>query len=625
MARIAPLVLAALMVLVVLLIRPASGDDVSLDGDINNESRQLYVDKDTFFASISSFSEAGGAPWFKFSLDAHDELGIKASYGYNDRTRDYVGMDLKFIALIEYFDTNGNGIYEDKDERMASFYPLSISAYSTDFINKEREWNETKVDEETQIIQNGTWEVDYSEFYQMGFLRGWKLGTDAGARDRTSSLPFQPDPAQRIPAEVEMVKASFDLELSSKNAYPQEVRDWLLKGALNAFYAGFKHGYTQEYYYKPTTNTDAETAPKDEIALPTAEESSSDTEDKTTASGTDPTASSSSDASANMSDQKDQEVAPTVTSDPSVSNVSSANGTSKDARASPTATTSSPDTDAASNGSKSDPMVGTEPAGPSTSATSGTRGGDYTVEPVTKVRPGQNIVAKYRPLNITKAGQGDVDRIMLETWDNNGYFGIRCVVSNAFSVIGNGYLSPASIKIDLMIGKFPYRFNETKIALLMEMGSDIKYAGKVDMERKVESYDQKIGLASDEEEMSFNAADFSGFLSWFKDAVVDGVEAPVRSRLLASVYGKYWEDQGGNSENHRGVLFCYPRAERIVHDNKLGFVEIEEVNVYTERFPVNPIPADARTIIGNPALYLGGIAAVVLLVASTWKRRGPPR
>jgi hypothetical protein len=181
------------------------------------------------------------------------------------------------------------------------------------------------------------------------------------------------------------------------------------------------------------------------------------------------------------------------------------------------------------------------------------------------------------------------------------------------------------MKLDIMIGNYPFKANDTKLALLMEMGSDIGYAGQVDMERKDVSYDQSFGLASDEEEISFSTGDFSGFFSWVKAADADGVDVPVRSRILNSVYGNYWEENGGLSVNHRGVLFSYPRADTIVHDQKLGFIEIENVNIYTMNLTDDmDVREVAGKFIGDPALYLFGCSAVVLLVASTWKRRGPP-
>jgi hypothetical protein len=604
MARIIPLVLAGILALLAFAgIAKGTGDEGPIDERVNNDERQLYVDQDTFFASVSSYTKVESAPWFKFSVDAHDELEIAASYGFNDKVRTDVGMDLKFIALIEYADTNGNSAYDEWSERMASFYPLSLSAYETDFINKQRDWQGTMVDEKTTIIQNGSWDWDYSSAFERGFVKGWGLGFRMGGEDGKANVPPQPDPAVRIDEDyAETIRVSLEKELLVRS-YPVEIHKWLLDGSIKAFNMGFKNAYDLSYE-------------KSHVGTPTpTTDSAKPAQNLTSASPT--TANDTSTVKVS-----DQGTAPNSTTTPSVSSAVKSGEDPTPDSADPEISTSSDSS--STNMSQTSSLASNK----STTARScSTRGGEETARYVASVeKPAQNIIPKYRPLKIHRQIEGDVTNFVIETWDNNGYFGLRCVVSSEFSNVANGYISPGSMKIDIMIGNYPFKANDSKLALLMEMGSDIGYAGQVDMERKDESYDQSFGLAYDEEEIGFSTGNFSGFFSWVKAAEADGRDVPVRNRILNSVYGNYWEENGGLSRNHRGVLFCYPRSEAIVHDTKLGFIEIESVNIYTMNLSDNmEIREVAGKFIGDPVLYLLGCSAVVLLVASTWKRRGASR
>jgi len=494
--------------------------------ELRKEDRHLYVDKDTFFASINSFSKVDGAPWFSFKVNAHDELEVHANYGFNDREGGDVGMGIRFLALIEFHDVVSDGIYDESSDKMVSFYPLSASAFESDFLKRTNDWSDVAVDPSAEVIEKGIWDIEFAKAYEAGFIKGWEMGYHHGSRDQGASSAYMPDITNHITEEeMRSLQTGIRADLGSMG-YEDEILEWLYRGSLMALHAGFSRGYDSGYHeddgQDPAADTNAELTSMH----------------KTSSSAT------------------RGELTPYAAAD-----------------------------------------------------TAGLRS-DY-------------ILPKYRPLKISRQdnGQGGYDQVIVIR-DNNNVFGLRCVVSSDYVTIGNGYLSPASMKVDILIDDYPYRGRDTQLALLMEMGSQITYAGNIDIRQMDTSWDQSVGLAQDESELRFSTGNFSGFFSWVKYANADGARVDVKSKMLRSVYGSYWDEQGAHSENHRGVLFTYPRAASIQHDPKIGFIEIEDLNVYTDIPVIQKVGEQLR---GDALLYAAASAIVVLFVAATWKRRGPSK
>ena len=487
----------------------ADSDQVKVQ---RTDSRNLYLERDTYYASINSFSRVDGAPWFRFQVNALNELEVRATYGFNSEERDGFGMGVRFLALIEYNDAGSDDMYDEKEDRVVSFYPLSASAFKSDYLNKANDWNQVKWDPSARIIDNGSWDLDYGRMYDRAFGLGWTLGQRIGSQDLDEGAEYIPSAERRLGREE--MKRNID-QLTAwleRTGYPNDIKEWLREGAQRAFISGFSRGYEDAYNDIPDDTRG---------------------EDHPARSG------------------------------------------------------------------DNEPCMD-------------------TTDPTSNMKRAANPVPKYKPLKIYREirDDGGTD-IVIEIRDNNNVFGIRCTLSSELTMVENGYLTPSSMKIDILIDGYPFAGRGTKLALLMDMGSHASHSGNIDIRRMDTSWDQSNGLASDEEEVRFTTGNFSGFFSWVNHTIADGKSHPVNTRVLSSIYGSYWDDNGGKATQNRGILFSYPRARSIIHDPKLGFIEIEDSNLY----PGISIQDAERGLSGEPTIYLMSFIAVALLIAATWRRK----
>ena len=229
----------------------------------------------------------------------------------------------------------------------------------------------------------------------------------------------------------------------------------------------------------------------------------------------------------------------------------------------------------------------------------------------------------YNPMEVSRMEfDNGSEEAVVTVWDEKGVFGITCKVSNMFSMIENGYLSPTSMKIDIMIEDYPYIETETDIAVLMDWGVSSMSMDAPELEYHDESYYQSKGLAVEEEEYRMGSSSFKGFLSWVKYADCDGEQKEVRVSSYNSFYGDYIDETGGYSENYKSVVISYPRSNSIYHDPKIGFLEIEGEDILKELSDIEEI---SNSLKGNIAVFMITVLAVSAFIGITWKRRGPSK
>lgn len=113
--------------------------------------------------------------------------------------------------------------------------------------------------------------------------------------------------------------------------------------------------------------------------------------------------------------------------------------------------------------------------------------------------------------------------------------------------VGLSNLSKSLLSNDLLFNNSP-----SKLALNTKIESTME----IETEKKVEAGEEKIEVES--------SSNFTGFFSWTKTALVDGVEREVRSTLLL-------EDPEEKSEE---IYLIYERGNSISHDPKIGFVTV---------------------------------------------------
>jgi len=217
---------------------------------------------------------------------------------------------------------------------------------------------------------------------------------------------------------------------------------------------------------------------------------------------------------------------------------------------------------------------------------------------------------RYKPIVIDRKDmKGDTQTVVLKVQDLKGIFSLVCKVSNDFTKQENGYVSPFAIKIDIHIDDYPFVENETKLALLTDVGITTEGHGKLTMETKDTSYDEEKNLADNEEEVLIEGSGFSGFFSWVKYATCDGVNKTVKVSTTSSYYGNKWNKDGYVSENFQGLTFNYPRAKKIVHDPKVGFIQVDGIDLYEDMGALG----DAAERILNGNIWMYAVTAVIAI------------
>jgi hypothetical protein len=226
----------------------------------------------------------------------------------------------------------------------------------------------------------------------------------------------------------------------------------------------------------------------------------------------------------------------------------------------------------------------------------------------------------YDPVEVSHVEfDNGTEEVTVEIWDVDGIFGIKCKVTNMFAMIENGYLSPTSMKIDIMIENYPYVRQDTDIAVLMDWGVTSMSTDIPELEYHEDSYYQTKGLSIEEEEYRMGSSSFKGFLSWVKYAHCDGERKEVKVSSHNSFYGDYIDQTGGYSENFKSVVISYPRSQFIIHDPKIGFIEIQGEDILTDLTSIEEI---SRALKGNIAVYIIISVSIAVFVGITWKRRG---
>lgn len=516
---------------------PAAGKEVifelgGLDDYNGIEERDLLVSQDTYSAYISSYKkDKEDELFFDFSITADRELWIGANYGrYNGDGFENSGMQVRFLGLIEYLDTNENGAYNPDTDEMISGMPLSGDFYYSDLVKAAGDYANVNW-QDPNIWGPHDWNDGLMETYNLAFSTGWDLGLTDGEEDIDSGNPFDPDITLAF-ENPDIMDFLMDIINSTLTGLEEdsiyEAYEWAFTGLSNGYMMGYERGYGGE------TNDPI-------VAEPSYPE----------------TRSSETDGSFPEGYYVDHNEYP-------------------------------PGMDPGEMGllpSKSQPI--------------------------------------YDPIRVNQAeyDNGSEEAVMT-VWNEKGIFGIKCKVSNMFSMIENGYLSPTSMKIDIMIEDYPYIGSETDIAVLMDWGVSSMSIDAPELEYHDESYYQSKGLAVEEEEYRMGSSSFKGFLSWVKYADCDGERKEVKVSSYNSFYGNYIDETGGYSENYKSVVITYPRSNSIYHDPKIGFIEIEGKDILTQLSDIDEISSKQK---GNIVVFMVTVVVVMTFIGITWKRRGPSK
>ena len=155
--------------------------------------------------------------------------------------------------------------------------------------------------------------------------------------------------------------------------------------------------------------------------------------------------------------------------------------------------------------------------------------------------------AEFKPIEHTTSIVDNltVHRISVQTTD--GVFKVILHVAGETMNIGGVLVRPNEVKIDIEIHGYNYTRENSKLALKVEL-------------RSVMETEEEKGEDEDEGRVDVTSGNFSGFFSWERTAIVDGVLKPVRSTEI-------FEDP---EEDERELYLIYERGNSIIHDPKIG-------------------------------------------------------
>lgn len=150
----------------------------------------------------------------------------------------------------------------------------------------------------------------------------------------------------------------------------------------------------------------------------------------------------------------------------------------------------------------------------------------------------------------------------------SGQFELVLWVFGDFVDLENSTLKPTSVKIDILIHDYPYRANDTALALFLQTESKTEFEVEHDHD---EMEDDEEGVAASE---VVGGEPVSLVFTWKDSATVDGASKPVYTTSLRTKTETETED--GESETERKELFAlsYARGKEIIHDPE-SYVAIE--------------------------------------------------
>lgn len=566
-------------------------------------TRDLVIEQERHWVNIMSHTQNYDHPlFFDFHVEANDHLSIRATYsGLSEEGGDKTGIDLDFTGMVEYKDVNGDGMFEAGVDKVFSTYPLSYAFYETDFFRGQNEFKEVDFEgEETEYYESFS-EMDYIDGFNVGFDKGFGIGYDMGIEDFDNGE--DPNPVIFEHDEEWLMNLLEEYWMD-----PEFEEDWEEEDFED-------DGYPDEEY--PDERPPEEEYPRDEYKdeeypderPPEDEYYDDDWDDE---------------------DYEDREIA--------WFDYGFFNGLIQGFEKGYNLGFHHAKEDA----EEEQPKTRNDPPPPPPEDEKepyDEKPPEDMTEEEKKLYEERRIEEKayydeygkyidggyvdpldfgnklYQPIKISKEKEGNkISSLMIKVRDIKGVFGIDVKIGSGLVQVENGYLPPSAVKIDIKITDYPYTQKDTQVALLMDMGMVSHTAGDLEVEKKDKSWDEEQGYATDEEEFRISGADFQGFFSWVKYAMCDGKNLSVGVVQTYSFYGSYWQEQGQFTENYKGVAFCYPRAKKIVHDPKIGFISVQNIDVYS----MSGVSDAVESLLnGNIWIYLiSGFIAIGFVVVS---------
>lgn len=194
---------------------------------------------------------------------------------------------------------------------------------------------------------------------------------------------------------------------------------------------------------------------------------------------------------------------------------------------------------------------------------------------------------------ITAGGEDGKTVTVTADLGDDGTFEVVMYVFGDFAQVNATSLRPTDVKLDFVVGDYPWQGNDTRLAL------DLKT--EVKSEREIEG-------TADGDSLNVTADDISGYFTWAPNATVDGASTPVASDVYEDETRSETEEEtdedGAEAEVEREqkLTLNYERGDRIVHDPVLGI----QYGAASQQQTSLPFPAFVGVMVAiGVALWIG--------------------
>lgn len=158
---------------------------------------------------------------------------------------------------------------------------------------------------------------------------------------------------------------------------------------------------------------------------------------------------------------------------------------------------------------------------------------------------------------------------IIETHTLDNLFSIIIYLVSERTVFLNNTITHKEIKIDFKIINYPFTNQSSRLALITQVDTPFAISSEHN------TYDEAQGTATQESGLNISSANHSGFFTWANNVMVDNITYPVS---VTAISKKEQTFSGDNQDTYSQtqVIFSYPRGEVIVHDPKIGIVDLLE-------------------------------------------------
>lgn len=166
--------------------------------------------------------------------------------------------------------------------------------------------------------------------------------------------------------------------------------------------------------------------------------------------------------------------------------------------------------------------------------------------------------------------------------------------------LGETLVKPTEVKFDVEISSFPFELEETDLALMMELQTEVEL---------------EVNFTAPQVELRTIGERYEGFFGWSKMAKVDGDPAQVNSTVLKV---ETELEPEGDLEVERIIVLSYPRGEEILHDPVLGVSSVPLLPPPSER-PELPEPVAVFNTFGY--VIMVGVSSLFVVATLLARRR----